>query len=497
MAKLLIAKNTNEAKNLSKLCGAKKIRRLYRGIYIDDLRTPIAEIIKTHWMDIIAHIVPGGILSFRTAVELKPILFQQTNIVFITSSYHKIITLPGLTIKILKGNAHDYIEQVLPQLARSNTVRMLLENLSTVRGAQYQHIKTIGAEGVENYLAKELKLRGENHLNNIRDVAKKIGNELHYLAEYEKLNKIVSSLLATNSETDFLQSAYAKSVVKKEPYDSHRIHLFENFALYLKKCKFKNRPYQYSKISFKNSAFFESYFSNFIEGTEFLINEAEDIVFKGEEIKYRHADSHDILSLFMLNNDFSEMSVTPRDSKELFTILQERHAYLISARPDKNPGQFKKKQNKAGNTVFVMPDEVIGTLCHAFELYQLLNDGMERALFIQFVISEVHPFDDGNGRVSRIMMNAELVKLAQAKIIIPSVCRDNYLNGLRLSSRDQHFRAYCKTMDQAQAYVDSINWSNYVEVREKIEADCANLTSDEGLPFFNRVLRTLELSEFA
>ena len=29
---------------------------------------------------------------------------------------------------------------------------------------------------------------------------------------------------------------------------------------------------------------------------------------------------------------------------------------------------------------------------------------------MQFLISEVHPFDDGNGRLSRIMMNAELVK---------------------------------------------------------------------------------------
>ncbi len=52
-------------------------------------------------------------------------------------------------------------------------------------------------------------------------------------------------------------------------------------------------------------------------------------------------------------------------------------------------------------------------------------------------------------------------------------------------------------MDQAQAYVESIDWANYGEVREKIEVDCANLTSDEGLPFFNRVLRTLALSEFA
>jgi len=45
-------------------------------------------------------------------------------------------------------------------------------------------------------------------------------------------------------------------------------------------------------------------------------------------------------------------------------------------------------------------------------------------------------------------------------------------------------------------YSASLERSNYIGVREKMEGDCANLTSDEGLPFFNRVLRTLELSEF-
>ena len=131
------------------------------------------------------------------------------------------------------------------------------------------------------------------------------------------------------------------------------------------------------------------------------------------------------------------------------------------------------------------PDEVIGTLRQGFELYQMLQDGMEKALFMHLLVSETHPFDDGNGRLSRIMMNAELVH------------RDNYLNGLRMVSRDQEFRSYCKVIDQAQAYVASVNWLDYLEAREKIEADDANLIPDEGLPIFNRALRELQLSEFS
>jgi hypothetical protein len=41
-------------------------------------------------------------------------------------------------------------------------------------------------------------------------------------------------------------------------------------------------------------AFVETYFSNYIEGTEFEIKEAHDIVVKGRPMKYREDDSHDI-----------------------------------------------------------------------------------------------------------------------------------------------------------------------------------------------------------
>ena len=167
----------------------------------------------------------------------------------------------------------------------------------------------------------------------------------------------------------------------------------------------------------------------------------------------------------------------------------------MKERPEKRPGEFKTKKNKAGNTLFVSPEDLLGTLWQGFERYKLLKSGIEKALFMQFLISETHPFDDGNGRLSRIMMNAELVSESQYKIIIPNVHRDNYLNGLRFASRDKNFRTYVRVMDQALAYTASVNWLDYGEAREKLENDSANLSSDEGVPTFNRVLKTLKLSD--
>ncbi|HHT0594928.1 TPA: Fic family protein [Legionella anisa] len=489
-----IANTTEQAKQLSKEYLEGKLRRIYHGIYTDDLKSEINKIVIQNWMKIIPHIVSEGILAFSTASDLKPKRLGNEAIIFVISSYVKTINLPGLTIKVYKGNNREFIDQILPNLFKSNMPRTLLENLATVRGSSYIGIKTIGVEGVEKILAKELRTRGEESINQMRDEAKDIAKELGYQKEYQKLNQIISALLSTHTHENILFSNYAKAVAQKKPYDEHRVQLFDELTVYLNQCTLLTREYEYNATSFKNLSFYESYFSNFIEGTEFIIDEAEDIVFKGIEINNRHADSHDVLSNFLITNDYSEMSITPNTLDELIEILQRRHAILMKERPEKRPGEFKIKENKAGNTLFVSPEDVLGTLYQGFERYILLKAGIEKALFMQFLISEVHPFDDGNGRLSRIMMNAELVSQSQYKIIIPNVHRDNYLNGLRLASRDKNFRTYVKVMDQAQAYTSSVNWLDYGEAREKLENDGANLSSDEGIPTFNRVLRTLKLS---
>src|SRR5438094_163960 len=47
-------------------------------------------------------------------------------------------------------------------------------------------------------------------------------------------------------------------------------------------------------------AFLEAYFSNYVEGTEFAIEEARDIALLGRIVEQRPKDSHDILGVFRL-----------------------------------------------------------------------------------------------------------------------------------------------------------------------------------------------------
>jgi len=53
---------------------------------------------------------------------------------------------------------------------------------------------------------------------------------------------------------------------------------------------------------------------------------------------------------------------------------------------------------------------------------------MARVIFMMFLVSEIHSFNDGNGRMVRIMMNVELVSAQQSKLLIPTVRNDYILN---------------------------------------------------------------------
>jgi hypothetical protein len=70
---------------------------------------------------------------------------------------------------------------------------------------------------------------------------------------------------------------------------------------------------------------------------------------------------------------------------------------------------YKTQQDRAGSTEFVAPDLVHGTLGQGFKALLSLATPFQRAVFMMFLVAEVQRFSDGNGRLSRIMMNAELV----------------------------------------------------------------------------------------
>jgi Fic family protein len=232
-------------------------------------------------------------------------------------------------------------------------------------------------------------------------------------------------------------------------------------------------------------AFFEAYFSNFIEGTEFEVGEAADIVFKGVIPRGRPADAHDVLGTWRIASDPIEMARTAVTASALLDLMRSRHATIMSARTDMRPGHFKTEGNRAGATVFVAPELVSGTLIRGFDLYRSLDAPLARAIFMMFLVAEVHPFADGNGRVARVMMNAELVAADEERIVIPTVYRNNYLVALKALSHSGHADPLIRVLDFAQRWTAAVPWGGLDATRRVLETCNAfsdpNAAEDAGI----------------
>jgi Fic family protein len=102
-----------------------------------------------------------------------------------------------------------------------------------------------------------------------------------------------------------------------------------------------------------------------------------------------------------------------------------------------------------------------------------------------FLVGEVHPFTDGNGRAARIMMNAELVAAGEPKIIIPTIYRSNYLSSLKAMTHSGMPDPLIRTLDFAQKYTQSIDWDDFEAARRQLTETNAFMdpaqTDEEGI----------------
>ena len=465
------------SKQISKLEKAGKLRKIAARIYSPNFTDSPEIIVRRNLFAILGKLYPGSMLSHRSALEFKP---TSAGHIFLTYTYTKKISLPGIILRFMEGRGPIEGDNVFSgELYASQMERGLLENMQVSRQPGPES-KTIPLPELEDRLEQVIRVKGEAGLNELRDNARIIAEKLGMLKEFEKLNKLISALLNTNPSKK-LSSPLAVARAFGNPYDPARLPLFEKLFIELKQQEFKDLPEKNTtNQSFRNFAFYEAYFSNYIEGTEFELEDAKKIIETETPMLNRDEDSHDVLGTYKLVSNREEMNIVPGKPEELLEILLYRHKILMSARISKTPGQFKDKNNRAGETHFVDHSLVKGTLIKGFDFYQALTAPFAKAAYMMFLVSEVHPFLDGNGRTARVMMNAELVKQGQSKIIIPTVYRDDYMLALRCLTRQQDPSAYVKMLLRAHEFSSTIVGDTMDAMEKHLEASNAFKEHDKA-----------------
>ncbi len=443
-----------------------QLRKLATRLYTRNKDEDPARLILRNWYYLLPSYYPDALIADRTALENRP---AADGSVFLISAKKRDTALPGLTFRPRPGpGSLDSDRPFIGGARLSSTARAYLENMRDSRARNGRIARTLSRGEIEGRIDTLIRQQGEYAANRLRDKARAIAPQLGLEKEFEAFSAIVGTLLGTRTEP--MHTPAGKARAAGNPFDPDRLNVFEKLFAALRETIPVDRPAPQRPAEANSTlAFFDAYFSNFIEGTEFTVKEAEDIVFHGVIPTDRPADAHDVLGTFRVVSDLNEMRRTPNSVDEFVEFLRRRHATIMEGRPDKRPGAFKNVPNRAGMTVFVAPELVNGTLEKGFEFLRALEHPYQRAAFVMTLISEVHPFVDGNGRIARVMMNAELLAGGQERIIIPTAYRIDYLTALNAFSRNAEMTPLLRMLDYAHRYTHAIDWSSLDHARAMLE----------------------------
>jgi hypothetical protein len=458
-----------------------RIRRLAMGLYTADLDTDPEALVERNLWTVLAHFVPDAVVADRSAAANgQPV---DGTLFVIANERARPLTLPGLTVVGRSGVAAlDDDPPWAGGLHITSDARTLVDNLVLSRARAGHQARTLSREEIDGWLVDKSQLREDGYLDDLRAHALDVADRLGVPERREPIEEVIAAAVSprlVRRTSSRLPSARSGG----RPADAGRVRRFGELARYLATGQPDDVPADIPAPAGDLDGtlpFFEAYFSNFIEGTEFSLEEAERIVASGQVMPSRPEDAHDMLGTYAMVADPADRVAVPENAEDLLGLLRRRHRSVMQGRPENHPGDLKQRRNQAGSYVFVEPLLVEGTLVEGFARLDDLPLGFARAAFQLFVVSEVHPFDDGNGRVARATMNAELSVVGHARIVIPISYRSEYQDALRGLSRDGECEPYVRMLAHAWRWTAAMPWHDRAATLGQLAATHALLDATDA-----------------
>ncbi len=464
---LALATSTNRA-HLSRLAKRGDAVRLAAGIYIVGGRLPVDALVRHHLFDIVNQVWSDAVISGRSALAGGLPVDGVLYLVHPSPPRFAPLRLPGVTVQVRIGPGPLPGDMRFPNgVALAGVTRGLVENVNLPgRPAS----GTAGTAAVEDIIDELARTGGAGKVRNALTQLDVIAGNFDPAAVALVRTRLSAALGSFSGQLGVTSTRLAARL-SGQPFDQHRIDLLRGLTSSLEERAPVPRNASRDPRDRAWLPFFEAYFSNYIEGTEFDVAEARAIAIDGLIPANRPQDAHDVAATYRLAADATDSATVPKTGNELLDLLRSRHEVLMAARPEKRPGEFKERPNFAGGYRFVEPDLVTGTLIHGFALIDALIDPFARATAMMLLITECHPFDDGNGRVARLLSNAELTAAGQSRIVIPSVYRNNYIAGLNGASNGVgKGQTLIAVLDFVQRWTVKIRWVDFALASDDIKA---------------------------
>jgi hypothetical protein len=180
-----------------------------------------------------------------------------------------------------------------------------------------------------------------------------------------------------------------------------------------------------------------TYNSNRIEGNR-LTHEQTRFIFETNTIDIT-GESLNVDDIIETTNHFRciDLIIEKAKSKLTESFIKELHFILKSGTSDSSKewfmvGEYKKLPNEVGGMATSMPKEVHSDMKDILDLYHVRGKKtMEDIIEFHHKFESIHPFQDGNGRVGRLIMFKECLSHLIVPFIIDEDLKLFYYRGLR------------------------------------------------------------------
>ena len=279
-------------------------------------------------------------------------------------------------------------------------------------------------------LGEKIKLYRENKKMTQLEIAEYLGVKPATISKYESgtLEPNIESLKKISELFEISIDDLLKD--EENQFDINKINILKVLREQ-KDMRLKGNLYHNTQIIF-------SYNTNHIEGSRLTedqtryIYETNTILFEENEVAkvddILETANHFKLVDYML--DIADQELTEEMIKKFHKILKEGTSDSI--KEWFNVGEYKKLPNEAGSMKTTDPKNIERDMIKLLEWYKALSDiTINEIIEFHSRFEKIHPFQDGNGRVGRIIMFKECLKNNIVPFIILDKDKLFYYRGLK------------------------------------------------------------------
>ncbi|MFB5265507.1 Fic family protein [Paenibacillus enshidis] len=203
------------------------------------------------------------------------------------------------------------------------------------------------------------------------------------------------------------------------------------------------------------------YNSAAIEGNSISIDETQVLLVDGFVPAFKRAvttrELYELTNLssvwnYILNHCTAELTIS---------VMHEVHQ-LTMFNIDDNSGRFKRTQNMVGGRLTTKPENVSTEILYALD--DLMNakfiyskteeDIVEAVAWFHLTYEKIHPYEDGNGRTGRALVNYLLLQNNLPPVVVKVEDRAEYYSYLRTDDYLGLAKYFMKSMEEEKAFLN-------------------------------------------